>query len=336
MKGYLDKKKIKFEDERLNCAINMTSLAPYGAKQLDRLFNVLTCEAITAINSRQCVTNIPLKDGYYMNTMLDDLKDPSYNSTFQKILLTRGDDTFAYKFHLSQFHKKMYFDSRICEIIKTDGNDELYKNCFIFSFNVNNSCLSTFSVKSKDKRVNIEKLLNEYRPLLNSREYYINYDKEVYKRYLPLKYKFYDGDNPTMLEFIRIHEKCKSLFDHIYDILNCEDEDKYNVQMEVNLIMREIEQLDYKVEPEWKLIYDAWRFSLNYRYYTRIEYDDWVKSKDSISKIKVDEIESIPVSNESNYVQKPIYSTYNPNRIRYDEEDEDIDIGNKKNVNKKY
>ena len=66
MEKYLDKKGVKFEDERLNCAINITSLAKGGREKMDFLIDNLTSEAIRIIDSKQNVISVPIKNGYML------------------------------------------------------------------------------------------------------------------------------------------------------------------------------------------------------------------------------------------------------------------------------
>ena len=59
MKTYLDKKGIKFEDERLNKAINVVALAKGGKEKMDFLLSYLTSESIDAINAKRYIIGIP-------------------------------------------------------------------------------------------------------------------------------------------------------------------------------------------------------------------------------------------------------------------------------------
>ena len=79
MRSYLDKKKIKFKDERLNCAINLCALAVDGKKKMDYLIDHLTSETIEVIDSKQHIYGVPTKGKEYVEVLFDDKMDPPYN-----------------------------------------------------------------------------------------------------------------------------------------------------------------------------------------------------------------------------------------------------------------
>ena len=108
MSSYLEKKGIKFADERLNHAINVIALAKGGEKKLNLLFDKLTPEAIQVIDSKKFIDQVPIKEGYSLTTYITNYNDSSYLSTHQILEIERDGRAYSYDFNMSYFHSKCY------------------------------------------------------------------------------------------------------------------------------------------------------------------------------------------------------------------------------------
>lgn len=344
MKTYLDKKGIKFKDERLNKAINVVALAKGGKEKMDFLFSYLTSEAIEAINAKRYIICIPLKKGCLMESILDDVSDPSYNTTMQVLSILDGNNKFyQFSFNLSYFHSKSMKSNSICTY--DTGTFEIDENGIVISkrrkedksmfFNIsnereNNDGIQTLvggpSSKSKkdyNVKYDMKSLIEFITSDLKTRNYYQRLDRETYRLYYPAKYEYYDTEEQHKLA--EVIEKVTSLHDLIHDMNYKKDSLDDNYHMRFNLLLKEVNEINYSKFDKF-ISCDDYLKKHNLEKFPYIDYDEWVNDKGSVVKVEEDDI---PLFDEKEEKQEAIYEFYNPNKIRY-EDDEEEEIGNRR------
>lgn len=341
MKTYLDKKGIKFADERLNHAINLVSLAKGGREKMDFLLNHLTEESIEAINAKRYIVCIPIKKNCFMETMLDDVADPSYNTTMQVInILDDNNKFYQFSFNLSYFHNKAIKSNPICTfdtgVVKLNQNGDVVakvrnedKTMF---FNIvyekkNSDGMKTLvgGQESKFKsdysvKYDMEKLFKFIRFGLNSRNYYQRLDKETYRLYYRGKYEYYN--TKEQLHLADVIEKVSLTQELLYDIHYNLSDTCENPRLTLNVLLRELEEIDYSKFSKYMSCNDYLK-KYNLEKFPYIDYEEWIKDKGSV--VCIEETSNVPLFNMNQEKEQVSYSFYNPNKMRYEyEEDENI------------
>ena len=340
MKTYLDRKGIKFEDERLNKVINLVSLAKGGKEVMDFLLSHLTNEAIEAMNAKRYIVSIPLKKGCLMESMLDDVDDPSFNTTMQFLMIVDGKNNFhQFSFNLSYFHDKSVKSNPICicdtGVLKVDeaGNGikkiiNADKSLFFHIINENKSTDGLLTLVGGEKskfrrdylyRFDMDKLFEFIRSDLKSRNYYQRLDKETYRLYYPGKYEYYNTEE--QLKIGDVLEKVALTYDLSYDIDHRENNEKESAYMELNMLMRGLDETDYSEFVNY-ISLDEYLKKHNLKKFPFIDFDEWIKDKGSI--VHVEETSDIPLFNKQVNKQESTYKFYNPNKMRYEDEEEEV------------
>ena len=328
MKDYLNQKGIRFEDERLNSAINLCSSCPKGKKWMDLLTDNLTEKTIEVIDSKFSVKNIPGKNGSSFKVNIDENSDPSFGSTFYNICFKKDEVNYNYSFNLSYFHNKAYYNDNMCILnIEKDfinSGVSVSMNNIIFSISTHKNIsgyvgLSTaiyLDKKTKNyvKKIDVENVLEDMRKNLKSRKYYMILDRETIKCLFPEKYEKYVKDVSLLLSEYRnkIYESYDLFYDLNHGLKNEEDEGFY---IEYNTLSRNINNL-YK-----KIAEHGFKVLTNFDD-VFLPYDEWIKIDNKRPEVVVN-VESIPLAQE-----KINYDFYNPNKLRYEDEEE------KENINK--
>lgn len=335
MERYLDKKGVKFEDERLNCVIDVTSLAKGGKEKMDFLIDNLTPEAINVINSKQNIISVPVKNGYVMECLLDDDMDSSFNRTIFFVSLIKDNISYDYCFNLYCFHDKCYLSNVICLYNETE-----------IKYSKNGECIAQDPIEGKDvefsiitkegkglfefqglstaynydynnndrKRLNVEDLLSELRNELKIREYYKCKDREIYKLYYPNKYKFYTTDE-IQLKAAEYHDLVCEATDLCYMLAHCGDRFEYDrLLSDYDYICKQINEFDVSEICNDYFLYEDWCNYNDIECYSPITYEEWRGHLND----KVKTIESLP-----NVSERKDYEVYNPYKFRY-EDDEDL------------
>lgn len=338
MERYLDRKGIKFEDERLNCAINITSLAKGGREKMDFLIDNLTSEAIRIIDSKQNVISVPIKNGYVMECLLDDEMDSSFNKTIFFISLIKGDISYDYCFNLYYFHDKCYLSNVICSYNETkkifnkngvcisqdplDGKDIEFSLISrvkkgIFDFQGLTTIFNFDHDKSKKRYLNVESLLSEFRKELKCREYYQCKDREIYKLHYPNKYKFYTCDE-IQLKAAEYHDLICEAMDLCYMIGHCGDRFEYDRLLDdYNYVCKQLLEFDVSKISNDCFLYENWCGLNEIECYSPLTYKEWKE----LNSNKVTVMEELP--NSSSYK----YDSYS----NYENEYEDREIIKKNN-----
>lgn len=335
MERYLERKGIKFEDERLNSAIDITSLAKGGEDKMNFLIDNLNEEAIDVINSKQFVMSVPVKNGYTMECLLDDDIDSSFNKSIFFISLIKGDISHDYCFNLYYFHDKCYLSNAICiynETKKTfnnkgeciaqdpiEGKDVEFslinkvKNG-IFEFQGLCTVYNMDYDKRKKKYLNVEDLLSEFRENLKCREFYKCKDREIYKLYYPNKYKYYTNDE-IQLKAAEYHDLICEASDLVYKLNHCGDRFEYeSLLSDYKYISKQIEEYDISEISNDYFLYEDWCGYHDVECYSPIPYEEWKEQRNN----KVTSIESLPNTTFNKY------EAYNPYKDRYIDEEEVI------------
>lgn len=340
MVSYLEEKGVKFEDERLNAAIEMISMCKKGKKLMDFFVSSLTEEAIEAINSKRYINNIPGKNDILIESYMADEDDPSFNHTVQSIVLIRDDIAHVFNFCLSGFHNKTYFNTNIGEFY-TDLLDVVDNKIvdmkrvgkqYSFSFDVTRGSygILTTTVNDKsvlNKRENVVLLLKNIRERLESRKTYINYDEEICKNYYKNKYDFYNND--LNKKIAHLNEGMYRTYDAIFD--NAQDE-YYNDLDPVtmcNMLERELDDFNEEELNEKIISFNKWAENNNVPTYEPIDYDEWIEIKDKAKKIEISEMGSLPKVDTVTFNKSDNYGFVNPYKMRY-EDDEEEEISTKK------
>lgn len=340
MISYLEEKGVKFEDERLNVAVEMISMCKKGRKLMDFFISNLTEEAIEAINSKQYINNIPGKNDVLIESYIADEDDPSFNHTVQSIVLIRDDIAHVFNFCLSGFHNKIYFNTDIGEFY-TDSLDVVDNKIvdmkrvgkkYSFSFDVKKGFFGFLLTSVDDnkmlkKRENIVMYLSDLRKRLKSRETYINYDENICKNYYPNKYNFYNTEINKHIGVLT--ENIYEAYDCLFDSYQNEEYNYLDPETMYNMAERAINDFENEGNKDKILSFNDWAKKNNVSTYEAIDYDDWVKS--SVKKIKISEMGSLPRNDNVSISEKDNYGFINPYKMRYeDDEEEEITINKKK------
>lgn len=341
MDRYLDRKNVKFEDERLNCAIDVVALAKNGSEKMDFLIDNLTVEAIEIINSKQNVNCIPLKNGYTMECLLDDYMDSSFNKSIFFISLIKDDISYDYCFNLYYFHDKCYSTNIICLYNETKKVFDKYGECVsqepidgkdieftlvdkeksnIFEF----QGMRTVYNGNKTSKVyfNAEKLLSAFRNNLKSRGYYNLNDKEIYRLYYPNKYEFYTTDK-TQIKAADYSDLICEIFDLVFMMKHCVDRFEYDRLLdEYKFVCKQVEKVDIGDISNNFFSYEEWCGYYDLDEYTPISYETWKKNKIVKNSNETSFLGALPNSSRNKY------SSYNPYKNRYDDEEEEVIVKN--------
>lgn len=344
MGSYLDKKGIKFVDERLNCAFNTIAVTSKGRRSLDFIMKNLTSDAIEAINSNQYINEIPVKNGYTLMTCITNYSSSSYLNTHRVIEFKKDNILYSYSFKLSYFHDKCYISDVIGTYYeakltidengkeKEETIDGSYFDYEIVSYDdtsffkregiyvVNGDGINLFT-----PRVNIEldALLGDMRTLLKSRKFYRELDKETTRLYYPGFYGYYNDGNKQFC--YKLENDLADIYDSCFDKRNEKDGSFYERVGYMSDCGRELQSLSLGSF----VSYDDWCLENNVEEDEPIDYKDWVKNKDNIVKVDISNIEKVP-SAKVEVKEDNVYKVYNPYRSRYEEDEEEVISNDKK------
>lgn len=338
--SYLDKKNIKFEDERLNCCIDTIAIAVGARKKLNFLIDNLNDLGIEAINSKQYIKNVPVKNGFKLLTCVTNFSDPSYLNTTQIIELSKNDIVYSYEFKLSYFHDLCWIGDdigsyHVSKVVNESDEykEEEIKGSRVFYSLINKEDVSLlrgegiYSIKNEKQwfplRVSayLDDLLADKRELLKDREFYRALDKETIRLYYPSFYEYYNTCNGKL--FYDFQTDLSDIDDSNFDNRNTRDGSFEDRVSYMHMCGREI-YYDYLKN---YVSYDSYCKMEGLSEEISIDYHDWVKVKENIKKVDIEKIESIPVFGEIK--EEVIIPVYNPNKFRY-EDDEEL-VSNKKN-----
>lgn len=338
---YLDRKNIKFEDERLNCCINTIAIAVGAKKKLNFLIDNLNDLGIEAINSKQYIKNVPVKNGFKLLTCVTNFSDSSYLNTTQIIELSKDDMIYNYEFKLSYFHDLCWVGDDIgsYHAARVVSNSYEYKEeeiegsrAFYSLINKEDASLlrgeGIYTIKNEKQwfplRVSayLDDLLADKRELLKDREFYRALDKEIIRLYYPSFYDYYNSSNCKL--FYDFQTDLSDIDDNNFDNRNTRDGSFYDRVTYMDMYGRDI----YYEYLKNYVSYDSYCKEKGLREAVSIDYYDWLKVKENIKKVNIEKIESLPVYNEIK--DEVIIPVYNPNKFRYDEDEEEL-INNKKN-----
>lgn len=346
MDSYLKKKGVKFEDERLNCAIDTIAVAHGAKKKLDLLINNLTQEAIEAINSKIGIGDIPVKNGFNLMSGITSYNDPSYLGTMQIMELEKDGIVYRYEFKLAYFHNKSYISDNIGTFymyewyIDDEGNEQQTEiSDSIVSYNLVSKADTSFlkgegiytdkeASKFPSLRVHmpLDDLLADKREILHDREYYKKLDKEITRLYYPSFYSYYNSESCS--DFCEVQTELMDIIDQFYHERNEKEGSFFD---EIYYMVTEGNK-KYTSYVKNYLSYEDWCLKNKIKIDEGMFYEDWVKVKDSIEKIDIEEVQNRKDSLDD---EEKVYSYYNPNKIRYDEDEEEEKNIESKVVNKK-
>ena len=338
LKSYLEKKGIKFKDERLNCAIDLCALAPYGSKKMDFLIDHLTEETIEAINTKNHIYGVPTTNDNYIEVLFDDTMDPSYNGMVLFICILTNKECYTYGFRLSNFHSKMVSNFDVCSIdrhLLMFGKDgELYSKkllsnetvYFTVGENYKNVISTKFGtpkvIKRKDMKLDCEGVFGEFREKLKDRKYYQSIDREVYRLYYPNKYNFYETEIQKIVA--EYFDEFNSIKESLFGVKSISEDQGDMLNSQFNILQRKLNNPEVANKINNAPNYNKWCQLNGLQPYSPVCYDDWVKDKGVIlDEEKVEIFEGFNVKK----TETPIY---NPNRFRYDEDDEEENINSNK------
>ena len=336
MEKYLENKDFKFEDERLNCAIDTICVTYTGKEKIDFLFDKLTDESVQIINSNLYVSDVPIEDDYFLTTYVTNYDHGSYINTHRVIEIEKEGLVYHYVFKLSYFHDKCYTSDVIGSYwmseMKKDKNGEIH-NKVLNRSHVNYQILSRedtglftgtglYIVKNKINfftscaNIEIDELLGDSRKILKDRKYYQNIDKEITKKYYPTYYSYYTS-NIGRLNY-KFENDIAHICDTNFDKRNTYDATSHSKREYMSLVGEKLQQ-GYLDE---FLSYSDWCVDNKVEEEKSISYDRWLDKKDIILCTGVEIIDRIPSNN--------VYNYYNPNKIRYDEDEEEIIVNKRR------
>lgn len=349
MHDFLEEKGVKFEDERLNAAINMVALTKEGKKKMNFLIDNLSVEAIRVIDSKQYVYNIDGENGSKVDSFFSDCDDSSYNKVFSNITIIKNDVAYNYRFHIGYFNNTCCFDSSIFDYnefmvffddkgninktINIDGKDmnvslQNKKNNKLFEFEGLVVSHPSINEDKCDKlRINIKNLLDNIRDEFKDRVYYQTLNKEIIKTYYKNKYDY--NNSEKQLEFARYHELVAKGNELVFYINNgIEEYNGMSAIMQYNMLIREIDDINFNTIEDGYLTFNEWCIDKDiYTPYEMMDYNEWSSNKGR--KKVVINMDSVPFNKcDDKEVRESIY--YNPNKMRYLDEDEKIITDNKK------